>query len=324
MNLLSFSLIGPQPLVLSGRIVPDHRVRRIQNRLRGAVILLQLDHLRLRKYLFKIQDIADIRPSELINRLIVVADHAEISVLLRQEPYQLKLSRIGVLIFIHADITKTLLIAVEHIRIHPEQLHRFHDQIVKIQRIVLFQRILILPVSLRHPPFGKISHGIQIVFLRGNEFVLRGGYLRKKRPLLIDLRIDIQALADFLHHAFGVIRIIYGKIGIVPKSVDISPQYPHARGMEGGDPDAFRSESHDGIHPLPHFLRRLVREGNRKDIPWIHLSLFNQVRNSLCQHARFSASCARQDQYRPLGLKHRFPLSVIQHIQIYHFLFSVS
>ena len=172
MDLLSFFLVRPEPLILSGGIVPDHGVCRIQDRLRGTVILLQLYHRRLRKHLLKIQDIADIRPPEFIDRLVVVTHHAEISVFLRQKPDQLKLRGVGILILVHTDITEPLLIAVQHIRIHPEQLHRFHDQIIKIQRIVLFQRILILPVGFRRPSFGKVPHGIQAVFLRRDKLVL--------------------------------------------------------------------------------------------------------------------------------------------------------
>ena len=54
MNLVALSLFRPQRLLLTLHVITDHRIGRIQDGLRGTVILLQLDNLRLRKHLFKI------------------------------------------------------------------------------------------------------------------------------------------------------------------------------------------------------------------------------------------------------------------------------
>ena len=47
-------LIGPELLRLAAEIVGDDPVCRIQDRLRGAVVLLERDHLRLRPVALKI------------------------------------------------------------------------------------------------------------------------------------------------------------------------------------------------------------------------------------------------------------------------------
>ena len=86
----------------------------------------------------KIQDIADVGAPEFINGLVIVTHHAQIPVFARQKAYQLELCRVSILILIHHDIAKTLLVRFQHIRCPPEQFHRFHDEIVKIQRIAPF------------------------------------------------------------------------------------------------------------------------------------------------------------------------------------------
>ena len=53
---LAVALVGPQTLVLAPTVVADHVVSRIQNRLRAAVVLLQLDDLRLRIVALEAQD----------------------------------------------------------------------------------------------------------------------------------------------------------------------------------------------------------------------------------------------------------------------------
>ena len=136
----------------------DYLVGRVQDVLGGAVILLQLKDFRVGKYLFKIQDIADIGAPEFINGLIVVPHHAEIPVPGRQPAHKLKLHGVGVLILIHHNIAESFLIVVQRLRTVPEQFHGFHQQIVKIQSIVLFQLFLISPVDFSYPPVFPAGH----------------------------------------------------------------------------------------------------------------------------------------------------------------------
>ena len=175
MDLFSGRLIGPQRLLFSSDIVCDHAVRRIQNILRTAVILLQLNDLRVRKILLKIEDISDIRTPKFVDRLIIVTDHTQIAVFARQQTDQFKLRRIRVLILVHHDIFEPFLIIVEHLHIRLEQLHRLHDEVIKIHRVILFQYGLILAVHLCLTLSCIIAGGIQCKLRRIREVVLRGG-----------------------------------------------------------------------------------------------------------------------------------------------------
>ena len=50
MDPVSRSLIRPECFVLPPYVIADHGICRIQNILAGSVVLLQLDHMRIREY----------------------------------------------------------------------------------------------------------------------------------------------------------------------------------------------------------------------------------------------------------------------------------
>ena len=117
----------------------NHVIGRIQNIFRGTVILFQLNYFRLRIFFLNILNIIYIGASEFINRLIIVADHAQVSVFGRQQTDKLKLYGIGILILIDHNILKPFLIVFKYIRIQAEQFHRLIEQIVKIKGVIFFQ-----------------------------------------------------------------------------------------------------------------------------------------------------------------------------------------
>ena len=130
-------LLCPEVFFLPPPVVPDHLVRGVQDVPRRAVVLLQPDHMRARERLLKAEDVPDVRSAEFVDGLVIVPDHAEISVLFRQKFHQAELDCIGILVFIHHDIAETLLIVIQDVRGRAEQLHRLHKKIVEIQRVVL-------------------------------------------------------------------------------------------------------------------------------------------------------------------------------------------
>ena len=52
----------------------------------------------------------DVRAPELVDALVVIADDAQVPVLSRQEPDQLKLGPVRVLVLVHADVPEALLV----------------------------------------------------------------------------------------------------------------------------------------------------------------------------------------------------------------------
>ena len=113
---VTLRILCPQAFCFSSLVIRNHFICRIQNILRGTVILLQFNDLRIREYMLKTQNIFNIRPAEFVDRLVIIADNAEIAVFCRQKAHKAELNRVGILILIDHDIAELLLIIVEHFR----------------------------------------------------------------------------------------------------------------------------------------------------------------------------------------------------------------
>src|SRR5256885_13986987 len=72
----------------------------LQNVLRRAIILLQANDLRLGKVLLELKNVADVRPTPGVDRLILVSHGANIVVLARQHAHEFVLGAVGVLVLV--------------------------------------------------------------------------------------------------------------------------------------------------------------------------------------------------------------------------------
>ena len=141
--------VRPECFALPAAVVADHGVRRVEHVLGRPVVLLELDDEGVRIYLFKIENVPDIRPPEAVDGLVVVADDAEIPVFCREKTHQLELGLVGVLVLVHHDVAEPVLVIIQHFVVGMEELHRQHEEVVKIYRVVLPQPLLVLLVGIR-------------------------------------------------------------------------------------------------------------------------------------------------------------------------------
>ena len=242
--------------------------------------MLEFNHLGPRESLFKVQNILDVRTAELINRLIVVTDHAEIAILFRKQFDKAELHGVRVLILVHHDVAEALLIVGQHIRVCLEELHCFQEQIIKVQRIVLPKEILIRPITGGNACL-EIIRRLTLVALTVYHFVFRGADGREHRSLPQLLRVYVQLLHDLPHRSLLVIRIVNAEVIVIADAVNEAAQYAHTARMESRNPYSLRPTLHERIHATPHLRRRLVRKCDCKDIPRGHLFLPNQISNAV-------------------------------------------
>ena len=320
----------PKRLILSGLVMMDDSICRLQNFLRGTVILLQLNYGCIGKILFKIQNIADICPTPAIDALVIIPDHAEIFIFCRKHCHQLILACICILIFIHHNIAESFLIFFQNNGKLTEQQNGFINQIVKIQRVVFLKHFLIGLIYLCD------THCLQVIFIHMLRVVLPACHF------LLQMADDahcplngkglircahIQPLEGFAHDFFLIVTVIDRKLIFIIQMLNFSAQNPHTGGMEGADPHISCCIPHKLFHTLAHFLRRLIRKGNRKNIPRLY-TRFQQMCNPHRQGTGLAAACPRQNQHRPFCLQNCFFLHIVQfiksnHVILSHF-FSVS
>ena len=80
-NGLTVAEVGPELLLLALAVVLDHRVGRVEDPVRRAVVLLQRDHGGAGEVALELEDVADVGPAEAVDALVRVADHHEVPML---------------------------------------------------------------------------------------------------------------------------------------------------------------------------------------------------------------------------------------------------
>ena len=160
-NRLTLAVFRPQFFLKQFRIIRNHRIGRIQNPLGRAVILLQFDHLDLRKVALQQFQIVQSRAAPRINRLIIVAHGGEHRARAGQQLDQLILHRIGVLILVHQNIADFRLPALTHLIVAAQQFHRQTNQIVKIHRLIRLYRRVVIHIHTRKLQFALIGRDTQ-------------------------------------------------------------------------------------------------------------------------------------------------------------------
>jgi hypothetical protein len=104
-----------------------------------AVIALQLDDLGARKILLEAQDVVHLGAAPAIDRLVVIADHAEVGLrrrlALRQQAQPQILRCVAVLVLVDQQVLEAPMILGEHVRLLPEQLDAEQQQVAEIRRV---------------------------------------------------------------------------------------------------------------------------------------------------------------------------------------------
>ncbi|GAA3297762.1 hypothetical protein GCM10020295_31490 [Streptomyces cinereospinus] len=146
--------VGPQVLGAAGLVALDDRVGRGEDRLRGAVVLLQQDRRRVRVVLLELEDVADGRAAEGVDRLVGVAHHAQLGgrrlapagrhvLVVRAGADELAdegvLGVVGVLVLVDQDVPEAAAVVLGDVREGAEQVDRRHDQVVEVEGVRLAQ-----------------------------------------------------------------------------------------------------------------------------------------------------------------------------------------
>src|SRR5207247_5925648 len=139
---------------------------------RGPVILLEADDGGVRVVPLKIEDIADIGTAEGIDALGVVADDANIPVLLSEEFYEYILGPVGVLILVDKDKPEAVLVFGQDLFLTLEELDRLQEKVVEVHGVIRLQALLVFGVDPCRLLFKNVE-GLGGRFLRPYQLGLR-------------------------------------------------------------------------------------------------------------------------------------------------------
>ena len=289
--------------------ISEFAARRIA--VRRAVVLLERDDLRPGEVLLELQDVADVRATEAVDRLVLISDRAHVPVLAAEELEEAVLRVVRVLVLVDEDVAERLAPALERLGEALEDLNREHEQVVEVDRVRGVQAPLVQLVRLgdRLIPEGRDARR---VLLRRDELVLRARDLRMDAARREALRVLPELLEACLDEPHLVLVVVDREGRAVAEPLGLAAQHAAAGRVEGEDPDRPRRLPEHPLEPLAHLPRRLVRERDREDLVRLHAARADEVRDAVREDARLPRAGAGDDEERALGREHGLALGLVQ------------
>ena len=311
---IALAEIGPERLVLARAVVGDDRVGGVQDRLRRAVVLLELDHRRVREVVLEVQDVADVRAAEAVDRLVVVSHHRDVAVLLAEQLEPAVLGPVGVLVLVDQHVPEGAPVAVAHIVEQLEQVHAAEQQVVEVHRVGRVQARLVEVVDIGRRLLEEAAH-LEPVALGVEQGVLGLRDLAADPARREALGVDVELLDAVLDQPQRVLLVVDREAPRVAEPLGVRPQHARAGGVERHHPHGAGAPADEQLHALAHLLRGLVGERDREDLPRAGLAGADQVSDPVGEHARLPRARAGEDQQRALAVQDGLALRLVEALQ---------
>ena len=233
----------------------------------GTIVFLKADDLRPRKITFELQDVAHLGAAPAIDRLVIIADTAQITIRAGQQPQPQILRDIGVLILIHHDVRDAAVIFAQHIGMRLEDCQHVQKQIAEIHRVQSQKAGLIGGVKLSKTAVCKIT-GLGRPHLVGHQSAILPALDHPaEKPHRPPFGVDVIGLHQLFEDTVLIVDIENGEVAAKADKISMAAQHPRGQGMEGAKPDLFRHRADHAGDTHFHLARRLVGEGHSQDVP---------------------------------------------------------
>ena len=308
----------PQVFRAAPRVAGDDGVRGRQDVLRRAVVLLQQNRASAREVTLEFLDVADRRASERVDRLVRVAHDCQlrgghpIGSIPHEAAHEDVLRVVGVLVLVHEDVAEAPVVVLGDQRVVAQQLDRAHDEVVEVQRVRGAHALVVLDVGVGDDARDRVLARRLRVARRADQLVLRVRNARRHHLWREALDVHVHGLEDHLDEALGILRVVDRERRGQARRLVLVAQQAHARRVEGRHPHAARVVPHEGARALAHLGRRLVREGDRQDLPSPRAARGQQVGDAMREHAGLTGARARQDQQRRTRVGDGLTLAVVE------------
>ncbi len=305
-------VLRPELLVLARRVPADDRVGGVEDELGRAVVLLELDDGRTRLVPLEVEDVAQVRPAPAVDRLVVVADHAQVVVLRRERPDPQVLRLVRVLVLVDVEVAPLLPVAGQDVRRLLEEAHRLEQDVVEVERTDRPQARLVGPGEPGHDPLVVVEGdllqavGVEHLVLRPADRPEDG------RRAELAGRGQVLLAEELLHQGLLVVRVVDDEARVEPDRGTVPAEDPGADRVERPGLDVVPRLPDERDDPLAELDRGPVREGHREDLPGPDALHADEVGDPVGEHPGLAAPGAGQDEQRPLGGHHRAGLLGVQ------------
>ena len=147
LHLLAFALGGPQRLAEPAAVVGDQAGGGGEDMRGRAVVALQADDPGAGEVALEAQDVADLGAAPRVDRLVVVADAAQVVMALRQRPQPQVLGDVGVLVLVDQNVAELALVLAGDLRMLAEQGQDVQQQVAEVGGVERAQPLLVFGVE---------------------------------------------------------------------------------------------------------------------------------------------------------------------------------
>ena len=252
-------------------VLGNQAVGGIDDVLRAAIVLLQLEQLRSWNLFTQVQDIADVSTTEGVDGLGIVTHHGEVFVLLGQLFDDKVLGSVGVLVLVHQHVAEVILIELQYVGMVAEQDIGIEQQIVEVHRSRLIAAVPVALVDFTHLGAlgnGIVGHQFAVLDIHAgrDEVVLGIAYLAMYRVGLILLVVQSHLLDDSLDQGARVRLVVDGEVRAEANALSLTAQDATEERMEGAHPDAVRRlATHQLVDTLLHLGGSFLGESQGDD-----------------------------------------------------------
>jgi hypothetical protein len=291
-----------QLLVVADPVEADQRVGQLQNRIATAVVFFEPDGHRVWPVLPEGEDMADFGSAPAIDRLVVVANDAKISMALSEGPHDPVLAAVGVLVFVDKNLVKAAGFDSQYIGMLAEQAAHQEQQIIEVNRSQPFELLLVAAVgnrSKRRPVrIGFAGRGVRRQAAGLPCADLPDQLTGRKRGVG-----DVDFTQDAPRDGFLVPAGVNREPGRVAQPADVAAENPNAERMKSRNQRAFAELAwQHRPQPLLHLASGLVGKRDGKN-PGRGSSRADQLGDPERDHPRLSRPRAGQYEKRagPVG-----------------------
>ena len=267
LDLLAQISVGAQRLAEAPLIMGDEARGRAEYMTGGAIVALEPDDLGAGEVGLEAQDVVHLGAAPAIDRLVVIANAANIAGPLREQAQPEILRDVRVLVLVDQHIAEALLIFGEHVGVLLEQPQILEQQIAEIGGVQLLKALLIQRVEVTRPAIGE-GEALALRHALGDKpsvlpSIDHGGE-HPRRPALL---VDILGFEQLLEQPDLIVGVEHGERRLQVHELGMAAQDLDADGMEGAEPGHALDHAADQLADAGlHLAGGLVGEGDGEDL----------------------------------------------------------
>ena len=276
-------------------------MRRVEDQLGRAVVLLELHDGRLGPVALEVEDVAQVGAAPRVDRLVVIAHHGEIAVFRGEGADPQVLRAVRVLVLVDVEVAPLVLVLGEDGGRLLEQPDAFEQEVVEVERVRLAQALLVAgreagdhPLAVVRGLFdeeGRIEHLVLGPADRAEDRA-RAEFPGERQVLLFE---------DLLHQGLLIVGVVDDEPPADPDRLALLAKDTGIQRVERPRLDVPAGLADQRDDPLAELGRRPVGERDGEDLPRSHAVHADEVRDPVGEDPGLARSGAGEDQQRALG-----------------------